>query len=285
MAANFPGSIDNGSSLPNPAAGNFTNSPSLSNIDSQQNSAIIAIESKLGTGASTPTNNTFLVGNGTGTSAWSNTVPAGTVVGTSDSQTLTNKTLTSPTITSPTITNATISTDTITGFSSSTSGSIFGITVTSGTIGAAALATGIQIPDKMKNPYKFGVYRAAAANTGNAAFALVTFDTKEFDTGSNYNTSTGVFTAPIAGFYQFSATASINVNSTTFIVSFFKNGSEFKRGNDLRVATQPGGINATALMQLNANDTVDVRVYANTTLALNVGQSFVYFQGFLVSAT
>jgi len=84
---------------------------------------VLATQTKLGTGSSTPTNGTFLKGNGTGTSAWSalnmatdltgilpvnnggtgtNTLsfPAGsdTLVGRASTDTLTNKTLTTPTI-------------------------------------------------------------------------------------------------------------------------------------------------------------------------------------------
>lgn len=64
-----------------------------------------------------------------------------TLVGVATTQTLTNKTLTSPTINSPTITNATLSADAITGYSASTTGTIFGISVTSGTIAAAGIAS------------------------------------------------------------------------------------------------------------------------------------------------
>jgi hypothetical protein len=71
MATNFPASADDGTTLPNPSAVNKTNSPSLSSGQSNQNDAIKAIEAKLGTGASTPANNTFLIGNGSGTSAYS----------------------------------------------------------------------------------------------------------------------------------------------------------------------------------------------------------------------
>lgn len=55
-------------------------------------------------------------------------------------ETLTNKTLTSPTISSPTITNATLSTDAITGFSSSTSGTLYGISVSSSKISGSVIS-------------------------------------------------------------------------------------------------------------------------------------------------
>lgn len=57
-------------------------------------------------------------------------------------QTLTNKTLTSPAISSPTITNATLSADTITGYTDSDTGTVYGISVTNGVVGSAALQSG-----------------------------------------------------------------------------------------------------------------------------------------------
>ena len=145
MATNFPTSLDNSTSLPYPSSGNFTNAPSLAGLNDNQNDALIATQTKIGIGASTPTSGKFLTGTGTGTSAWANTVPAGTVVGTSDSQTLTNKTLTSPTISSPVITNATISTDLITGYTTSNTGTVYGIPVTTGVINTAGTINGASL--------------------------------------------------------------------------------------------------------------------------------------------
>lgn len=64
-----------------------------------------------------------------------------TVVTLASSQTLTNKTLTSPTINSPTITNATISADAVVGFTASTTGTMYGISVTAGAISSALSLT------------------------------------------------------------------------------------------------------------------------------------------------
>lgn len=68
--ANFPVSLDTGSSLPTPTSGNNTNNPSHSALHGAENAAIIATETKLGIGATTSAANQLLVGTGAGTSAW-----------------------------------------------------------------------------------------------------------------------------------------------------------------------------------------------------------------------
>lgn len=75
---------------------------------------------------------------GTYTLGGTPTFPA-TIVSTTGTQTLTNKTLTSPTITSPTITNASITADAISGFTTSNTGTIYGVAVTSGLIAGSAV--------------------------------------------------------------------------------------------------------------------------------------------------
>jgi hypothetical protein len=74
--SNYPASQDDNSTLPNPIAGNFTTAPDHAVLHSTENDAIKALEAKLGTSASTSTNNTFLIGNGSGTSIWSNLTSA-----------------------------------------------------------------------------------------------------------------------------------------------------------------------------------------------------------------
>lgn len=70
MSTLFPGAADDSSTLPDPTATSKTNNPSLASGQANQNDAIKAIEAKVGTGASTPANNTLLRGNGVGTSTW-----------------------------------------------------------------------------------------------------------------------------------------------------------------------------------------------------------------------
>lgn len=212
------------------------------------------------------------------------------------SQTLTNKTLTSPTINSPTITNATISADTLTGYTTSNSGTIYGVGVTTGQISGsntvlpAALATGIP-SNKFANPYKFSVYLNTATNTLSSSWLAIPYDFKLFDTGTNVDlvTNKGRFTAPVSGFYWFSAQSGFTgSNNARSIVSLFKNGTsnEIIRGTDV---TQTGyGIGTvSSIVQLSAGDYINVGVYSTGVYALGYGSLGVqnWFSGFLISAT
>jgi len=98
MSSLYPTSLDTNSTVPaNTAPTQVLNALGVIGLSPAYNNAaeaILALETKLGTGAATPATSRFLVGTGSGTSDWSKVVPAGTVVGTTDTQNLTNKTVT-----------------------------------------------------------------------------------------------------------------------------------------------------------------------------------------------
>ncbi len=68
--ANFPTSLDNSSTIPNPTGTDTQNSPDHASLHTNTGDAVKAVQAKVGIGASTPVANTFLFGTGTGTSAW-----------------------------------------------------------------------------------------------------------------------------------------------------------------------------------------------------------------------
>ena len=74
MTPNYPTSLDNGTSMPNPTSTSTRNNPSLADGQTTQNEAIIALETKVGIGSATPSLNTVLRGTGSGTTAFEQVV-------------------------------------------------------------------------------------------------------------------------------------------------------------------------------------------------------------------
>lgn len=227
-----------------------------------------------GTGATSLTG--LVKGNGTGAFT-AVTAPSGTVVGTSDTQTLSAKTFSDflqlqGSASAPSTPSTGLGKIVLAGTSS----------VRPRFINESGTLETVQTSHASYNPYKFRARRTTAQNTGTGAFAAVQFNTEDFDTNSNFDTATNVgrYTAPVAGFYQFNWHVGITTNTSIFIVSLFKNGSEYSRGDDSRDNATLGA-GGSDLIQLAAGDYVDIRAYGASAVAIDTTNT--YFSGFLVS--
>lgn len=138
----------------------------------------------------------------------------------------------------------------------------------------------------VKNDYKFSVYRNSAWTAANGTFGLVTFDTKVFDTGSNYSTSTGIFTAPVAGFYQFNAVAFSGVTSGSLSqIAIYKNSSVVQYGMGYySSSSNVQSALVSALVQCSSSDQIQV-FYLGSGGGGQTGIGDTAFSGFLVSNT
>jgi hypothetical protein len=159
------------------------------------------------------------------------------VVTLTGTQSLSNKTLTSPTLTSPTLTNATISADALTGYTTSNTGTIYGISVTTGvittagSIGAGAIANNsIQAAQLATNAIKLGV----------STITTTTVTTEADLTGS-------------------SVTVTIPAGGRSVLVLF-----------SVQVSINAGSAAATLYLNAGGSDVANSQVYMPTTTTNNM---------------
>jgi hypothetical protein len=134
----------------------------------------------------------------------------------------------------------------------------------------------------------FSAYAGSAQNTTSNVYTKVLFPNEEFDTNSNFSSST--FTPTVAGYYQLNTSVSVNGAPTRFAIQLYKNGSAYKMLTDITCGsgTTPNAISGTAVVYLNGS-TDYVEIYGNqvgaTGFYSNSTTVFTWFNGcFLRSA-
>ncbi len=139
----------------------------------------------------------------------------------------------------------------------------------------------------------FNAYLNADASnvTGDGTNYTIIWNTTTFDRNSNFNTSTGTFTAPVTGIYQFNVTIQANGLSaadTDFVAALVTTGQTYNIAREtISVTISSNTIirNYSVLVPMTAADTATVTILiAGSTKTANItgaiGRST--FSGFLV---
>jgi hypothetical protein len=102
----------------------------------------------------------------------------------------------------------------------------------------------------------FSVYLSANQTVSANTFTKVAFNTEEFDTNNNFDSSTNYrFTPTVAGYYQINFVLCLLTGANTVISSIYKNGSEYLRGT--RVDSIASGLSSIVSDVVYLNGSTD----------------------------
>ena len=126
--------------------------------------------------------------------------------------------------------------------------------------------------------------------TGDGTQYTLIADTAAVNIGSYYSTSTGIFTAPVTGFYHFDFTfnlAQLVASHTGLLINYHINSTDFQ------LLLNNPYIQSFDTSQLGATTSFNVQLSATNTLSVNIGvyggtktvdllSSGTYFSGYLI---
>jgi hypothetical protein len=162
-----------------------------------------------------------------------------------------------------------------------------GLVMTSDLSGVLTLQqNGVSLPNGGVAP-AFSAYGSALQSFANTTYTKIAFNTEEFDTNNNYDSTTNYrFTPTVAGYYQINASCVFTANAAgRGFITIYKNGSVFKSGTRIPNSSNGPICGVSALISMNGTtDYLEIYGYQDSGGALNCGSAdtTVTFSGCLV---
>lgn len=135
----------------------------------------------------------------------------------------------------------------------------------------------------MVNGPAFSAYQSTAQALTANVVTKIQFQTKTFDTNSNYDNTTNYrFTPTVAGYYQVNCAFEIATAYATLLLYVYKNGSFIALISNSGSALA-GGAAGSYLVYMNGS-TDYIEIYGSSSVSQNTNNStgYTYFQGFMV---
>ena len=127
-------------------------------------------------------------------------------------------------------------------------------------------------------------------SVSSATWTKITFNATDFDTDSVVNTSTGVITPSVAGYYQINCSMYMNYGSSAVIrmgIRLYKNGVSFKGDHTTGSGAFYGTYTMPAIVYCNGTtDYLEMYVWqqSSTDAEVPADGSYTYMSGALVRA-
>ena len=133
----------------------------------------------------------------------------------------------------------------------------------------------------------FSAYMGSSQSISNVTFTKLQLNTVNFDTNSNYNSSSYRFTPTVAGYYQCSAGVSFTTATGIALIDIEKNGSRTLESTIPLSLSSPVTACVSGIIYLNGStDYIEVYTYQNSGGSLSTGNSGSiygnYFQAAMV---
>lgn len=158
--------------------------------------------------------------------------------------------------------------------------------ITTNSVGAGTITQPLMGTNVAGNGPAFSAYQSTAqANLTASTYTKILFQTEEFDTNNNFDSTTNYrFTPTVAGYYQINSLLSFLGTPAVPTIIIYKNGAVYKYGVFFGGGVANPSLNVSSVVYLNGS-TDYVEIYAYTTTAgitMQTGASPTYFNGAMI---